>query len=37
MTTKGPGEAMLFIYRLKPGMGPEYDRAHKAGLRSGRH
>lgn len=28
MTAKGPGEAVLFIYRLKPGMGPEYDRAH---------
>lgn len=30
MTSRGPGEAVLFIYRLKPGMGPEYDRAHRA-------
>lgn len=30
MTAKGPGEVLLFIYRLKPGMGPEYDRAHRA-------
>ncbi|MBX9457608.1 MAG: L-rhamnose mutarotase [Rhizobium sp.] len=30
MITKGPGEAVLFIYRLKPGMGDEYDRAHRA-------
>jgi L-rhamnose mutarotase len=26
----GPGEAVLFIYRLKPGMGEEYDRMHAA-------
>jgi L-rhamnose mutarotase len=30
MTANGPGEALLFIYRLKPGMGPDYDRAHQA-------
>lgn len=30
MIAKGPGEALLFIYRLKPGMGPAYDRAHEA-------
>lgn len=30
MRSGGPGEAVLFIYRLKPGMGPEYDRAHRA-------
>lgn len=30
MISKGPGEALLFIYRLKPGMGPGYDRAHQA-------
>ena len=24
-----PGEAVLLLYRLKPGMGPEYDRLHK--------
>ena len=23
-------EPLVFLYRLKPGMGPEYDRAHKA-------
>jgi L-rhamnose mutarotase len=23
-----PGESVLFIYRLKPGAGPEYDRRH---------
>lgn len=28
MNARGAGEAILFIYRLKPGMGPEYDRAH---------
>lgn len=30
MTGRGPGEAVLFIYRLKPGMGPDYERAHRA-------
>lgn len=25
-----PGEPVLFIYRLKPGAGPEYDRRHAA-------
>lgn len=30
MIRKDPGDAVLFIYRLKPGMGPEYDRAHQA-------
>jgi L-rhamnose mutarotase len=30
MTGRGPGEAILFVYRLKPGMGPDYDEAHKA-------
>jgi L-rhamnose mutarotase len=24
-----PGECLLLIYRLKPGMGPEYDRRHR--------
>ncbi|WP_420408442.1 L-rhamnose mutarotase [Hoeflea sp.] len=23
-------EPLVFLYRLKPGMGPEYDRAHRA-------
>lgn len=23
-------EPLVFLYRLKPGMGPEYDRAHEA-------
>lgn len=23
-------EPLVFLYRLKPGMGPEYDRAHQA-------
>lgn len=27
---KGPGKPLLFIYRLKPGAGPEYDRMHAA-------
>lgn len=26
----GPGETVLFIYRLKPGMGEHYDRMHAA-------
>lgn len=26
----GPGEAFLYIYRLKPGMGPAYDEKHRA-------
>lgn len=26
----GPGEPVMFIYRLKPGMGEEYDRMHAA-------
>lgn len=30
MTSRGPGEAVLFLYRLKPGMGPEYDCVHRA-------
>jgi L-rhamnose mutarotase len=30
MISRGPGDAVLFIYRLKPGMGPDYDRAHQA-------
>lgn len=30
MISKGPGDAVLFLYRLKPGMGPDYDRAHQA-------
>ena len=30
MIRKGPGDAVLFIYRLMPGMGPDYDRAHQA-------
>lgn len=25
-----PGEAFLYIYRLKPGMGPAYDEKHRA-------
>ena len=25
-----PGQPVLFIYRLKPGAGPEYDRRHAA-------
>ncbi|MDB5522315.1 MAG: hypothetical protein JWM58_78 [Rhizobium sp.] len=29
MKSRGPDEAILFLYRLKPGMGPEYDRAHQ--------
>jgi L-rhamnose mutarotase len=29
MISKSPGDAVLFIYRLKPGMGPDYDRAHQ--------
>lgn len=24
-----PPQPLVFIYRLKPGMGPEYDRAHQ--------
>jgi L-rhamnose mutarotase len=30
MISKAPGQAVLFIYRLKPGMGLDYDRAHQA-------
>jgi len=30
MNARGPNEAVLFLYRLKPGMGPEYDRMHAA-------
>lgn len=30
MTRGSPDEAVLFLYRLKPGMGVEYDRAHRA-------
>lgn len=30
MISRAPGDAVLFIYRLKPGMGPDYDRAHQA-------
>ena len=30
MSGRGPSEPLLFIYRLKPGMGEEYDRAHRA-------
>jgi L-rhamnose mutarotase len=26
----GPGEPCLYIYRLKPGMGPVYDERHRA-------
>lgn len=26
----GRDEPLVFLYRLKPGMGPEYDRAHQA-------
>lgn len=26
----GPGEAFLYLYRLKPGMGPVYDERHRA-------
>lgn len=28
MSEPAPGEAMLYLYRLKPGAGPEYDRRH---------
>ena len=30
MNVRGPNEPILFIYRLKPGMGDEYDRLHRA-------
>lgn len=30
MISRAPDDAVLFIYRLKPGMGPDYDRAHQA-------
>ena len=29
MIAKGPGDAVLFLYRLKRGKGPDYDRAHQ--------
>jgi len=30
MTTPGPGERCLYIYRLRPGMGAVYDERHRA-------
>ncbi|MBB4053641.1 L-rhamnose mutarotase [Devosia subaequoris] len=30
MTVGGPGAAVMYLYRLKPGMGEEYDRLHRA-------
>ncbi|MET3927912.1 L-rhamnose mutarotase [Devosia sp. 2618] len=30
MSDTGPAAPILYIYRLKPGMGAEYDRLHQA-------